>query len=130
MWCVWQPIGPPSTAPNYSPNLPAPLRPGWAYIPLYEPNGSPPTTQGPNQAGLSCAHATVHLLRPDLELDRICFRGYVVQIFRGIFLARGMELPMRTFSNWYPKADSTPHSFNTRAVNMDPCQQPFGVLHF
>jgi hypothetical protein len=56
--------------------------------------------------------------------------GYVVQIFRGIFLAREMELPMRTFSNWYPKADYTTHSFNTRGVNMDPCQQPFGVLHF
>ncbi|XP_022770467.1 uncharacterized protein LOC111313884 [Durio zibethinus] len=51
--------------------------------------------------------------------------GYTVQIYRGIFSVREMEMPARTFLNWYKKADYTGFSFNTRPVSRHVCQNPF-----
>ncbi|KAK9013769.1 hypothetical protein V6N11_041765 [Hibiscus sabdariffa] len=51
--------------------------------------------------------------------------GYTVQIHRGIFSVREMEMPARTFLNWYKRADYTGFSFNTRPVTRNPCQKPF-----
>ncbi|CAL0315042.1 unnamed protein product [Lupinus luteus] len=51
--------------------------------------------------------------------------GYVVQIFRGIFSAREMEMPARTFINWYQRADYTAYPFNTRPFSRNLCQMPF-----
>ncbi|PON42599.1 hypothetical protein PanWU01x14_280520 [Parasponia andersonii] len=51
--------------------------------------------------------------------------GYAVQIFRGVFSPREMEMPARTFLNWYRKADYIAYAFNTRPVSRNPCQKPF-----
>ncbi|XVF33281.1 hypothetical protein REPUB_Repub17cG0155400 [Reevesia pubescens] len=51
--------------------------------------------------------------------------GYAVQIYRGIFSVREMEIPARTFLNWYKRADYTSFSFNTRPVSRHSCQKPF-----
>ncbi|CDY45382.1 BnaC06g42370D [Brassica napus] len=51
--------------------------------------------------------------------------GYAAQIFRGIFSAREMEMPSRTFLNWYRRADYTAYAFNTRPVSRHPCKKPF-----
>ncbi|XWS46129.1 hypothetical protein CRYUN_Cryun14cG0037200 [Craigia yunnanensis] len=51
--------------------------------------------------------------------------GYAVQIYRGIFSVREMEMPARTFLNWYKRADYTGFSFNTRPVSRHVCQKPF-----
>ncbi|KAF8413215.1 hypothetical protein HHK36_001191 [Tetracentron sinense] len=51
--------------------------------------------------------------------------GYAVQIIRGILSAREMELPSRTFLNWYKNADYTAFAFNTRPVSLNQCQNPF-----
>ncbi|KAJ4828060.1 hypothetical protein Tsubulata_046842 [Turnera subulata] len=51
--------------------------------------------------------------------------GFAVQIFRGIFSPREMEMPSRTFLNWYKRADYTAYAFNTRPVSRNPCQKPF-----
>ncbi|XWS76987.1 hypothetical protein CRYUN_Cryun01aG0225200 [Craigia yunnanensis] len=51
--------------------------------------------------------------------------GYTVQIYSGIFSVREMEMPARTFLNWYKKADYTSFSFNTRPVSRHVCQKPF-----
>ncbi|KAA8520669.1 hypothetical protein F0562_015059 [Nyssa sinensis] len=51
--------------------------------------------------------------------------GYTVMIFRGIFPAREIEIPSRTFLSWYRKADSDAFVFNTRPVNRNPCRRPF-----
>ncbi|QHO41965.1 hypothetical protein HN51_007768 [Arachis hypogaea] len=55
--------------------------------------------------------------------------GFAVQIFRGMFSAREMEMPSRTFLNWYRRADYTAYAFNTRPVSRNPCQKPF-VFYF
>ncbi|KAK7406119.1 hypothetical protein VNO78_07736 [Psophocarpus tetragonolobus] len=55
--------------------------------------------------------------------------GFAVQIFRGIFTQREMEMPSRTFLNWYRRADYTAYAFNTRPVSRNPCQKPF-VFYF
>ncbi|XP_027362047.1 uncharacterized protein LOC113869776 [Abrus precatorius] len=55
--------------------------------------------------------------------------GFAVQIFRGIFTPREMEMPSRTFLNWYRRADYTAYAFNTRPVSRNPCQKPF-VFYF
>lgn len=54
--------------------------------------------------------------------------GYAVQVFRGSFSPREMEMPSRTFYNWHKKADYTAYAFNTRPVSRNPCQKPF-VFH-
>ncbi|CAI9784595.1 unnamed protein product [Fraxinus pennsylvanica] len=36
-----------------------------------------------------------------------------------------MEMPSRTFLNWYRRADYTAYAFNTRPVMRNPCQKPF-----
>lgn len=54
--------------------------------------------------------------------------GYAVQIFRGIFSARDMEMPARTFLNWYRRLDYTGFPFNTRPFSRNSCQKPF-VFH-
>lgn len=51
--------------------------------------------------------------------------GYVVQIIRGVMSPRELEMPTRTFLNWYKRADFTAYSFNTRPVTRHPCQKPF-----
>ncbi|XP_038883345.1 uncharacterized protein LOC120074318 isoform X2 [Benincasa hispida] len=55
--------------------------------------------------------------------------GFTVQIFRGIFSPREIEMPSRTFLNWYRKADYTAYAFNTRPVTRNPCQKPF-IFYF
>lgn len=51
--------------------------------------------------------------------------GYVVQVIRGILSPRELEMPSRTFLNWYKRADYTAYAFNTRPVAKHPCQKPF-----
>ncbi|KAK9668098.1 hypothetical protein RND81_13G035200 [Saponaria officinalis] len=51
--------------------------------------------------------------------------GFAVQIIRGILSPREMEMPTRTFLNWYKRADYTAYAFNTRPVARNPCQKPF-----
>ncbi|PHT68842.1 hypothetical protein T459_28329 [Capsicum annuum] len=51
--------------------------------------------------------------------------GYVVQIIRGNISPRELEMPTRTFLNWYRRADYTAYAFNTRPVTKHPCQKPF-----
>ncbi|XP_028775851.1 uncharacterized protein LOC114732682 [Neltuma alba] len=51
--------------------------------------------------------------------------GYVVQVWRGILSPRELEMPSRTFLNWYRRADYTAYTFNTRPVFRHPCQKPF-----
>ncbi|OWM88181.1 hypothetical protein CDL15_Pgr003593 [Punica granatum] len=50
--------------------------------------------------------------------------GYAVQVLRGIYLPRDLEIPSRTFLHWYKRADQTGFSFNTRPVSRNPCQKP------
>ncbi|KAI4373503.1 hypothetical protein MLD38_011622 [Melastoma candidum] len=50
--------------------------------------------------------------------------GYVVQILRGLISPREMEMPTRTFLNWYKRADYTGYAFNTRPIMKHPCQKP------
>ncbi|KAI3411354.1 uncharacterized protein J3R85_018062, partial [Psidium guajava] len=51
--------------------------------------------------------------------------GYVVQVIRGVISPRELEMPTRTFLNWYRRADYTAYAFNTRPVMKHPCQKPF-----
>ncbi|KAL7167591.1 hypothetical protein ACSBR2_038115 [Camellia fascicularis] len=51
--------------------------------------------------------------------------GFAVQVFRGILSPREIEMPSRTFLNWYKRADYTAYAFNTRPVARNPCQKPF-----
>ncbi|KAL5727265.1 hypothetical protein ACHQM5_000481 [Ranunculus cassubicifolius] len=51
--------------------------------------------------------------------------GFAVQIIRGVFSPREMEMPSRTFLNWYRRADYTAYAFNTRPVSRNLCQKPF-----
>ncbi|KAL5716882.1 hypothetical protein ACHQM5_009992 [Ranunculus cassubicifolius] len=51
--------------------------------------------------------------------------GYVVQVIRGVLSPRELEMPTRTFLNWYKRADYTAYAFNTRPVTKHPCQKPF-----
>ncbi|CAN4095233.1 unnamed protein product [Withania somnifera] len=51
--------------------------------------------------------------------------GFAVQIFRGVLSPREIEMPSRTFLNWYRRADYTAYAFNTRPVMRNPCQRPF-----
>ncbi|XP_059626983.1 uncharacterized protein LOC132269747 [Cornus florida] len=51
--------------------------------------------------------------------------GFVVQVLRGIMSPRELEMPVRTFLNWYPRADYTAYAFNTRPVTRHICQKPY-----
>ncbi|KAF7151541.1 hypothetical protein RHSIM_Rhsim02G0234700 [Rhododendron simsii] len=51
--------------------------------------------------------------------------GFAVQVFRGILSPREIEMPSRTFLNWYRRADYTAYAFNTRPVSRNVCQKPF-----
>ncbi|CAK9310931.1 unnamed protein product [Citrullus colocynthis] len=51
--------------------------------------------------------------------------GFAIQIFRGILSPREVEMPARTFLNWYRRADYTAYAFNTRPVSRNPCQKAF-----
>nr|XP_043621480.1 uncharacterized protein LOC122593175 [Erigeron canadensis] len=51
--------------------------------------------------------------------------GFAIQIVRGILSPRELEIPTRTFLNWYKRLDYTAYSFNTRPVTRNPCQKPF-----
>ncbi|CAM8884429.1 unnamed protein product [Rhodiola kirilowii] len=51
--------------------------------------------------------------------------GFAIQIFRDILSPREVEMPSRTFLNWYRRADYTAYAFNTRPVARNPCQKPF-----
>uniref|UniRef100_A0A0D3HG06 Uncharacterized protein n=1 Tax=Oryza barthii TaxID=65489 RepID=A0A0D3HG06_9ORYZ len=50
--------------------------------------------------------------------------GFAVVVTRGVLSPREMEMPMRTFLNWYRRADYTAYAFNTRPVARQPCQTP------
>jgi hypothetical protein len=45
-------------------------------------------------------------------------------VVRGVLSPREMETPVRSFLNWYRRADYTAYSFNTRPVARQPCQKP------
>jgi Protein of unknown function, DUF604 len=51
--------------------------------------------------------------------------GFAVQVVRGVMSPREMEMPARTFLNWYRRADYTAYAFNTRPVARNPCQKPY-----
>lgn len=51
--------------------------------------------------------------------------GFAIQILRGVLSPREIEMPSRTFLNWYRRADYTAYAFNTRPVARSPCQRPF-----
>ncbi|KAK4286493.1 hypothetical protein QN277_003042 [Acacia crassicarpa] len=51
--------------------------------------------------------------------------GYVVQVLKGVISPRELEMPSRTFLNWFKKADYNGYSFNTRPVSIYPCRKPF-----
>ncbi|KAG8375001.1 hypothetical protein BUALT_Bualt10G0054100 [Buddleja alternifolia] len=51
--------------------------------------------------------------------------GFAIQIFRGVLSPREIEMPSRTFLNWYRRADYKAYAFNTRPVARNPCQKPF-----
>ncbi|KAG8391871.1 hypothetical protein BUALT_Bualt01G0232000 [Buddleja alternifolia] len=51
--------------------------------------------------------------------------GYSAQIYPGFIPAREMEIPERTFVNWYRKDDGAAFSFNTRTLARDVCKRPF-----
>ncbi|GKV01090.1 hypothetical protein SLEP1_g13679 [Rubroshorea leprosula] len=51
--------------------------------------------------------------------------GYAVQLMRGVMSPRELEMPTRTFLNWYQRADYTAYAFNTRPLMRHPCQKPF-----
>ncbi|CAI0545289.1 unnamed protein product [Linum tenue] len=51
--------------------------------------------------------------------------GYAVQVWRGVISPRELEVPTRTFENWYKRADYTAYSMNTRPVTKHPCLKPF-----
>ncbi|KAL2516732.1 Protein of unknown function (DUF604) [Abeliophyllum distichum] len=55
--------------------------------------------------------------------------GFAIQMFRGVLSPREIEMPSRTFLNWYRRADYTAYAFNTRPVMRNPCQKPF-VFYF
>ncbi|KFK42541.1 hypothetical protein AALP_AA1G007900 [Arabis alpina] len=50
--------------------------------------------------------------------------GYTVQIIRGVLSPRVMEVPMRTFIDWYKRADDKSLAFNTRLISKNACQRP------
>ncbi|KAG1362388.1 hypothetical protein COCNU_10G006070 [Cocos nucifera] len=51
--------------------------------------------------------------------------GFAVQLVRGVISPREIEMPARTFLNWYRRADYTAYALNTRPVARHPCQKPF-----
>ncbi|GAA0141224.1 hypothetical protein Leryth_013637 [Lithospermum erythrorhizon] len=51
--------------------------------------------------------------------------GFAIQVFRGVLSPREVEMPSRTFLNWYRRADYTAYAFNTRPVMRNICQKPF-----
>jgi hypothetical protein len=50
--------------------------------------------------------------------------GFAVMVVRGVVSPREMETPVRTFLNWYRRADNTAYAFNTRSAVRQPCQKP------
>ncbi|KAF0891440.1 hypothetical protein E2562_009863 [Oryza meyeriana var. granulata] len=50
--------------------------------------------------------------------------GFAVLVSRGVMSPREMEMPARTFLNWYRRADYTAYAFNTRPLARSPCQRP------
>jgi hypothetical protein len=48
--------------------------------------------------------------------------GFAVVVIRGVLSPREMETPMRTFLNWYMRANYMAYSFNTRPVARNSCQ--------
>ncbi|BAF15557.1 uncharacterized protein [Oryza sativa Japonica Group] len=50
--------------------------------------------------------------------------GFAVLVSRGVMSPREMEMPARTFLNWYRRADYTAYAFNTRPLARSPCQKP------
>ncbi|XP_047323180.1 uncharacterized protein LOC124926901 [Impatiens glandulifera] len=51
--------------------------------------------------------------------------GFAVQVIRGLLPPREVEMPSRTFLNWYKRADFKAYSLNTRPVSRNPCQKAF-----
>lgn len=50
--------------------------------------------------------------------------GYTVQITRGVLSAREMQIPTRTFIDWYKRTDDKSYAFNTRPFSKNACQRP------
>ncbi|XP_021906241.1 uncharacterized protein LOC110820915 [Carica papaya] len=50
--------------------------------------------------------------------------GYTVQIFRGLIPAREIEMPARTFLDWYMRSDGSGSTFNSRPFSKNRCQTP------
>ncbi|VAH50232.1 unnamed protein product [Triticum turgidum subsp. durum] len=50
--------------------------------------------------------------------------GFAVLVSRGVTSPREMEMPARTFLNWYRRADYTAYAFNTRPLARTPCHKP------
>ncbi|KQK00787.1 hypothetical protein BRADI_3g51770v3 [Brachypodium distachyon] len=50
--------------------------------------------------------------------------GFVAMVSRGATPAREMEMPARTFLNWYKRADYKAHAFNTRPLARNHCERP------
>ncbi|KAL6899480.1 hypothetical protein ACP4OV_006138 [Aristida adscensionis] len=50
--------------------------------------------------------------------------GFVATVARGVIPPREMEMPARTFLNWYRRADYRSHAFNTRPLARKPCERP------
>uniref|UniRef100_A0A7C9DT44 Uncharacterized protein n=1 Tax=Opuntia streptacantha TaxID=393608 RepID=A0A7C9DT44_OPUST len=78
----------------------------------------------------------MHLDSASLMQQSICYEkrkkwtisvswGFAVQIVRGVLSPREMEMPTRTFLNWYKRADYTAYAFNTRPLARNPCQKPY-----
>ncbi|XP_047326773.1 uncharacterized protein LOC124930478 [Impatiens glandulifera] len=51
--------------------------------------------------------------------------GFAVQVFRGYLTPKEVEIPPRTFSNWYKNTDYKGYAFNTRPIARNPCQKAF-----
>ena len=70
--------------PSGPTSVPPPPGHSPAHIPQHGPGQGPEEAPGPNRPGLGRAHATVHLLRPDPDVDRI-----------GVVGLRGADIPGR-----------------------------------
>ncbi|KAL0408157.1 UNVERIFIED_CONTAM: hypothetical protein Sradi_1750100 [Sesamum radiatum] len=103
----------------------APSRCGGANFPEHHPSRSSTTAENPHEAGFGWSNAAIHLLPQTNGWTISVSWGFAVQIFRGVMSPREIEMPPRTFLNWYRRADYKAYAFNTRPVMRNPCQKPF-----
>lgn len=55
--------------------------------------------------------------------------GFAVQVIRGVLSPREIEMPSRTFLNWYKRADYMAYAFNTRPSSSESLSEALCVLH-